>query len=151
MEVEAGAPPSLGAAQKAMPAEEAVPGGPHPQPEAPAAAAAPVEAAPAPAEAAPQEAAQPQEEAGDAKRAQRRERHRAEAERKRRWDIRRSLADISADVELLTQEARMQHLSFLQEKEPFMSRRPVWHTAVPLVLSMLDSASRHLVRQRICM
>ena len=35
---------------------------------------------------------------------QRRERHRAEVERKRRWEIRRSLADISADVELLTQE-----------------------------------------------
>lgn len=51
-----------------------------------------------------QEAAAGPQEGGDAKRAQRRERHRAEVERKRRWEIRKQLADISADVELLTQE-----------------------------------------------
>ena len=78
----------------------------------PAEAAAPptaaVEAGPSPPDAQPALAPAPAAAAAtkqeDAKRVQRRERHRAEVERKRRWEICRSLADISADVELLTQE-----------------------------------------------
>ena len=104
MEIVPEAAPALAGVQGAVPAEEAAQGQPDLQPVAPGGAAA------ASAGAALQEASQPQDKAGDAKRAQRRERHRAEAERKRRWDIRRSLADISADVELLTQEARLQYL-----------------------------------------
>lgn len=41
------------------------------------------------------------------KRALRRKRHECEVEQKRCWELKRSLADISAEVELLTQEVRL--------------------------------------------
>ena len=79
-----------------------------PAPEAAAPPTAAVEAGQQPPDVPPAAAPAPDAAAGvkedNARRLQRRERHRAEVERKRRWEIRRSLADISADVELLTQE-----------------------------------------------
>ena len=95
----------------------------HPQSETPAAAAA----APVEVKATQQEAAGRPQEEGPLKRTRRRERHRAEVERKRCWDIRKSLADISADVELLTQEVRSLPLFSAQH---LSSKHSVQHTAV---------------------